>query len=314
MRSCRGELHVASMPNKTPRDPCSACGGEVADACVSPERMFGLGGRWEYSECPVCGLLRLENPPIALDRFYPPSYYSFRQPETPRLGSSGRVLRRVRSELALRGGSDRFEWARWLRGAASTRSRILDYGSGNGALVVELRKQGFRNVIGYDPYAQPSEYVANVLPDGEFRIVMLHHVLEHLPEPTETLSNVHGLLDEDGRAIIRVPLADSFAWRRYRGDWIALDPPRHHFGFTETALAILAGQAGFLIEASWRDSDELQFWGSEQYATGLPLTHPSSPAQGGDLFSRDMAGFILSARNLNRISLGDTGFFRLRAL
>jgi len=277
--------------------------------------MFGLGGRWEYSECSACGLLRLENPPESLDEFYPPSYYSFRPPEIPRVGPVGRFLRRIRAEAVLRGAPapSRFEWVPWLRGAASTSSRILDYGSGAGPLVVELRKHGFRNVLGYDPYAEGSNYVSNVLPGGTFGVVMLHHVLEHLPSPVQTLTHVRGLLDRGGSAIIRVPLADSFAWRRYRGDWVALDPPRHLFLFTETAMAVLAGRARFVVEDSWRDSNEFQFWGSEQYVAEVLMNNPNSPWQGGDMFSEEMAGFMLAARNLNRISLGDTGVFRLRS-
>lgn len=300
------------VPSQAALAPCSVCGGDVVEACSSPERMFGMGGSWRYSECSACGMLRLENPPSSLDAFYPRTYYSLRPPEEPRLGPSGRVLRRVRTEAALHGLRSRFDWAAWLRGAASTRSRILDFGSGAGTLVVELRKQGFQRVVGYDPYAASDEHVSNALPDGVFDVVMLHHVLEHLGDPADTLERVHKLLAPRGLAIVRVPLADSFSWRRYREDWVALDPPRHLFVFTETAIAILAGNASFAVESSWRDSSAFQFWASEQYSAGVPLSDPRSRWGGGDLYAEQVDGFALTARNLNRLARGDTGVFRLR--
>jgi hypothetical protein len=43
------------------------------------------------------------------------------------------------------------------------------------------------------------------LPRGHFGLITLHHVFEHLPEPTETLSQLRPLLAPNGALFIEVP-------------------------------------------------------------------------------------------------------------
>lgn len=100
---------------------------------------------------------------------------------------------------------------------------IGDFGCGNGGLLSELRKQGFRNLVGYD--ASPdcvdflksqgmmahSYQLGEELPtDAKFDAIILTQVLEHLLEPLHVLSVLKNHLEEDGLIFIEVPDATKF--------------------------------------------------------------------------------------------------------
>jgi hypothetical protein len=79
-------------------------------------------------------------------------------------------------------------------------------------------------------------------------------------------------------------------------------------------MEVLAAQAGLELEEIVWDSDEFQFWGSEQYLRDIPLTDAAS--YGGDLsksiFSLDdMKSFRARANQLNALKLGDQAAFYL---
>ena len=76
----------------------------------------------------------------------------------------------------------------------ATDSRILDVGYGDGALLNALSASGYRDLTGIDPFVEPIEPPApgvRVLSThprrgaGTYDIVMLHHSLEHLPDPAQ---------------------------------------------------------------------------------------------------------------------------------
>src|SRR5256885_2327700 len=89
---------------------------------------------------------------------------------------------------------------------------------------------------------QPAPVAASEL-DGSWNMVMFNHSFEHLPEPVQVLRRVARLLSPDGVCVIRIPVAGSYAWRRYREDWVQLDAPRHLFLHTTASLGKAAAAA-----------------------------------------------------------------------
>ncbi|HLD72468.1 MAG TPA: class I SAM-dependent methyltransferase [Candidatus Nanoarchaeia archaeon] len=59
-------------------------------------------------------------------------------------------------------------------------SLILDYGCGNGALFLELKKRGYLNTKGYEPFNE--KYSDSINQDQKYEVVYLTHVFEHIPD------------------------------------------------------------------------------------------------------------------------------------
>src|SRR6185436_10142585 len=113
---------------------------------------------------------------------------------------------------------------------------ILDVGAGAGKLLLDLNFLGFRNLVGVDPFIEKDIYHPSGVKilkkelkemDQEFDLVMFNHSFEHMPEPLAILRKAHQLVRPGHFLVVRIPLAGSFAWRKYGVDWMALDAPRH---------------------------------------------------------------------------------------
>lgn len=104
-----------------------------------------------------------------------------------------------------------------LRAHVGPGARLLDFGCGNGSFLVAARDAGF-NVEGieFSPSAIEGARERTGLPvsdletvrarGGRFDVVHLGDVLEHLPHPRETLTDLAGLLTPGGAFFIEGPL------------------------------------------------------------------------------------------------------------
>ena len=145
--------------------------------------------------------------------------------------------------------------------------------------------------------------------EGRFDWVMMHHSFEHVADPRALLASVREMLTSDGRVLIRMPVAGSWAWRNYRADWVQLDAPRHLAIYTADGFRRIAGECGFVLEDIFCDSWAFQFWGSELVQSGE--AHAGGP---GDRFTQQqMAAWATEAARLNRALDGDQAGFVLRA-
>ncbi|MBT4258603.1 MAG: class I SAM-dependent methyltransferase, partial [Nitrospina sp.] len=91
-------------------------------------------------------------------------------------------------------------------------------------------------------------------------------------------------------------------------NWIQLDAPRHFFLYSIESLKILAEKTKFKIKEIIYDSNESQFWGSQQFSEDIPLlaenSYAKNPAK--SIFSRaEIKGYKKMARELNSCSQGD---------
>jgi SAM-dependent methyltransferase len=304
--------------------------------------MFGTREEFSYLECRSCGCLQLQNVPDDFAPYYPKSYYSFQNPHAPPLPPRHKLAyRELRSLLLLRGvdlrnidaslrrkpiepTSEWLHWSVWLRGL-STRSSILDVGCGNGQLLLDRQRQGFRKLTGLDPYiAEDLRHgdalsIRRELPphSGPFDFIMLNHSLEHMSGHVDALLSLRKLLSTRGRILIRIPVADSYAFRHYGRYWVALDAPRHQYIHTVASLKLTAERAGLSVTSVRYDSLSFQFWGSEQYRRGIPLMDERSYGinAGGSVFSDDEIGeYKERARLLNSQGEGDSAGFLLERL
>jgi SAM-dependent methyltransferase len=305
-------------------EDCVACGSvSTRGRHEVPEAMFRTGDSFTYRECDVCGSLQIDAVPPDLGAHYDSDrYYSFAEPNQ-RLrrrwlrGTPARLALRLNTEVYLRTGVGRGRpWAR--RAGIRPADRILDLGCGQGAGLLLLHLLGYRHLLGADPFLDLSRDVMPGAPvlkathreiEGCFDWVMMHHSFEHVADPRALLASVRGLLADDGRVLIRMPVTGGWAWRNYRENWVQLDAPRHLVLYTADGFRRIAEECGFLLEDVFYDSGTFQFWGSELVRSGE--AHAGGP---GDRFTaRQMAAWATEAERLNRALDGDQACFVLRS-
>lgn len=307
---------------------CRLCGNRCGNRVhQAREMMFGTREVFTYLECGACGCLQLAKVPEDLGRHYPPSYYSLRASERRSRDLLRLYVNRKRAAhvfdrrnligwtaAKVFGEPDRFAWLKSVR--ATFNSRIADVGCGSGALLRQLRADGFRNLSGFDPNIAHSVeepalriHKAEVTSTCEtFDLIMLHHSLEHMPGQLETMRALRRTVDVAGMVIIRIPVV-GWAWRRYGVDWVQLDAPRHVVLHTRKSLCALARQCGFAVERIQYDSTEFQVFGSERYRKDIPLIDPRMDAQ---LTRKQVLAVRAKVRALNASAEGDQACFFLR--
>lgn len=294
---------------------CEICGVGVLDKShAAREMMYGLSESFSYGECNACGSLSLLDPPADMARYYPSDYYSFSAPAEP-----STFVRRWKGKLRLIPGLYRLSTSVKLRATFQTGLRrkwkILDVGCGSGNLVAYLHSIGCRDVAGLEPYFSGSSDALRIytcqlgeVVEGDWNLIMLHHTLEHMPQPRGTLKRIHDLLAPKGRCLVRIPVVN-WAWRQYGVNWVQLDAPRHLFLYTERALTQLASVSGFKVARIEYDSGPFQFWGSEMYIAGKALCTDWT----GEKCKR-ITEFEKRANELNAQHLGDQAAFFLERI
>lgn len=135
--------------------------------------------------------------------------------------------------------------------------KILDYGCGNGWLLSNLRQLGWET-YGMDFDDKAIEYCQSVglnvsrpdleqFPDSYFDAITINHVIEHLHDFDKLLRQCHMKLKSGGKIVIATPNTDSWLLKRYKSNWMQLDPPRHLQLFNLKNLSGLLSQTGFKI-------------------------------------------------------------------
>jgi SAM-dependent methyltransferase len=273
-------------------EACEVCGNSDGNRVHRVhEQMFALGDPFDYLECGACGCLQLLDVPASLDRYYPPEYHSLISAPVVQDPPPIAFLKRCRAAHVLQrpsligaavarafGIPPYYEWLQKSR--VRLDYSVLDVGSGTGGLLCALAREGFRSLTGVDPYLDRDLDYANgvrllkrELSDvtGAYDWILLNHSFEHIPDSRGVLRRVYNLLKPDRFALIRIPVAGSWAWRHYGEHWVQLDAPRHLILHTEKSMRLLAAEVGFQVQSVEHDSTDFTFWMSEQYAKG---THP----------------------------------------
>lgn len=291
--------------------------------------MYGLRDSFRYLECANCGCLSLLDLPTDWSRYYPGQYYSYNQLSAlKRLIKSSRnkfqfTGRGVFGRLAYKlfGKSPLVDWIQ--RSGVKPSGKVLDVGCGSGNMLLELQGLGFKKLVGIDPFMDASKVVGEVhlkkIPpttlDEAFDLIMMHHSFEHVLDPERDLRHLARCLTSDGRMIVRIPVADCWAWRTYGVNWVQLDPPRHTFLLTDKSMRMLADRCDLEVFDKEYDSASIQIWGSELYKKDVPLLDRRSPwvAPDTDFFDKtQLAEWDILADKLNKSSEGDQVVYYLK--
>jgi len=144
----------------------------------------------------------------------------------------------------------------FAHGRLPDEARVLDVGSGLCVFLARLQRHGFR-CTALDPDARAAEHARTVVGVeavcadfleadglGEFELVTLNKVLEHVADPVAMLTCAGGVLAPGGLVYVEVP----------DGEAAAADPDgpereeftiEHLHVFSPASLALLAARAGF---------------------------------------------------------------------
>ena len=300
---------------------CPFCGSSYVRTWRAPVRRFGTNDVFIVGECADCPALILLDPPEDPARYYPADYPSFsiqrRTWRTPlravrnrlmlgRHGPVARLVGRIRPHAA----------ARILdRTGTTPLSRVLDVGSGAGALLGDLALAGFTSLLGVDAYIPDGidgpgyTVIKGTLADidEQFDLVIFHHSLEHMRDQRAALAGAARVLAENGWCVIRIPVFPSAAWDTYHEHWFQLEMPRHEYIHSVKSLVRLAAEAGLSFEGVEYDSTAHQFAGSEGYRRGVKLR-----ATDRYFPRKQMREWQRQAREVNAAGRGDQAIFYFR--
>ncbi|HIH51955.1 MAG TPA: class I SAM-dependent methyltransferase [Nanoarchaeota archaeon] len=170
----------------------------------------------------------------------------------------------------------------WVRGTRIRKGeRILDNGSGTGQFLYELGKLGL-DTYGLEPGAFEDKGIESknlkikkgFLKQGLFEkkffdLITLNHVLEHVNNPKEVLTEINRLLKGDGLFIVGVPNTHSLARKIFKKTRLAYDLPRHLINYSDKNLINFLKKNGFKIVKVRYNSRPSQFSVSLRYLLGF---------------------------------------------
>jgi 2-polyprenyl-3-methyl-5-hydroxy-6-metoxy-1,4-benzoquinol methylase len=227
------------------------------------DSVFAAPGTWALSKCSrqECGMLWLDPMPLVSDLAIAyQEYYTHSNRETSNLRTFAKGVYRFLVEVLLFFVTVPGERARAKRMFIDREvpGRLLDVGCGRGDFLHTMAKRGW-DVHGVDfdraaAMAAKALYgldvrvgtLNDVVSSGDrFDVVTASHVLEHVPDPSEFLSQCRLLLKSGGMLILKTPNVGSFGHKLYANCWRGLEPPRHLHLFTINALNMCAAGAGF---------------------------------------------------------------------
>lgn len=223
--------------------PCDLCRSTEATVLFDTKDRLGLTTKlFQIAECAGCGVMRTL-PAMSeeeLSEFYPDEYWGG-----------------VPTEKWIR--SSQSDKTAFIRACRLSGGRILDVGCGAGFFLRALRgKEWERHGIEVGEKAARAaagllaskNIVRATLIDAAFEsetfdVVTFWSSLEHTNEPRKSLVEARRILKPGGTLVVQVPNAAGYQARQFKGDWFALDAPRHRYHFTPTSLNRILDEAGF---------------------------------------------------------------------
>jgi 2-polyprenyl-3-methyl-5-hydroxy-6-metoxy-1,4-benzoquinol methylase len=246
-----GRIRVKDIEN------CSLClskGDMVYENLV--DRIFGVGGTWNFMRCPRCALIWISPRAIPgdIEKLYTNYYTHEGFPGKEAVHAPNMYIERIHSLLRSLG-----------RGLITYLERskpghLLDVGCGNGDFLFRMRNLQWEVTgIDSDPGAVKfarQRYGLNVLqgnlmsvhlPQDSFDAITMNHVIEHVADPDGLLYECKRLLKDDGIILVATPNSESLGSKIFESAWVHWDPPRHLYVFCAETLGTCAKKSGVRI-------------------------------------------------------------------
>lgn len=236
-------------------DWCLSCGGALETVLDQVfDTRFGIPRPWRIACCETCRLVQTVPRPTQaeLKELYEAHYNFGGEKNTAYTRFREwflnswiyRMLLAVDGDVSFHG----------RKGAG----RLLDVGCNEGRSLQLYRKNGF-DAEGVELNEQAAAQArakgftvhSGTLSDHKgaapYGTVVLSNVIEHVPHPAETLTDIHGLLGKGGELWISCPNLNSWQRRLFGRRWVNWHPPFHLMHFTEQSLTSLLETSGFQV-------------------------------------------------------------------
>lgn len=244
---------------------CPNCGGQALEPwAASPDLLLRLGQDvFEYARCKKCSCVfqQLRPSEDTAGHFYQGDYAPYAKVKRKR--SPFRALHKIGIQISARITGETAAIAK-VMAARSAQLKgpdrvFLDFGCGGGALLDQYKKRFACTTIGMDFNASlfpelnkrghrtldTSAASWASMADDSVDLAVLNHVLEHLYHPRDTVRQLLRVLKPGGLLDIAVPNPDGVSAETFRGDWFALDAPRHVILYGPAAATALLKDCGF---------------------------------------------------------------------
>lgn len=270
---------------------CRICQNEKKNISFTlTEMMFGYRDKFDYFQCSSCDCMQIVSHPDDMSKYYPGDYYSYIiENKLKRPG----LFRQLQCQLIIR--SDKsllstiiaykykppsyYEVLKNLK-LFNRSSPVLDIGSGNGELIKNFYRVGYKDLTGIDPYVEKDiiynkrlriEKKSLFEVTRQYDVIMLNHSLEHMDHQEKVLKKLETILSKNGRILVRIPIVSKPLMDKYGVNVVSLDPPRHFYLHSFKSISLLLERTGFIIEKIIYDAHEFSCWASEQYQKNISL-------------------------------------------
>ena len=144
------------------------------------------------------------------------------------------------------------------------RGKVLEVGSGFGYLLSTFREDGW-DVTGCDPWkaactfarathgidARPVILEDACIVDNTFDVVIMNHVIEHMPDPLSSLREINRVLKPGGHLVIETPRYDTLMFKLLGKRERSISCDGHIYFFTSDSLEKLYSLAAFRRVKLW---------------------------------------------------------------
>ncbi len=244
---------------------CVSCSGPVVIIGRCYDTRFGLPQAFGIGRCRECRLEQTVSsfPPDQLKRLYE-LYYNFGGERNTRYTQ---LRERVLASRLYRW------WLAWdgdisfhsVRGSG----RLLDIGCNEGRGLHRYQQNGFLVVEGLElntgaaqlararGFTVYTQQLEEFRPTEPYDVIVLSNVLEHIPDPKQTLVRIRRLLRPGGQVWISCPNNASWLRSLFGNFWINWHVPFHIVHFSPTSLQRVLEDAGFKLKCIRQETPSL---------------------------------------------------------
>jgi len=245
---------------------CPLCGATDRHTVYADmqDYLSGIPGHFAIARCTTCNLSYLCPRPTAarLGDYYPDDYTPFLA--APAVSNARRRLFAMLFTLVVLPYRLRYGHERITLPPFGDR-RLLDVGCGAGAYLQDMQRLGW-DVHGSDLSPTAVREAASRVGSSHvhlgtlaavdssvtcFDLITMNHILEHVPDPVETLQEAARRLAPHGKVKIIVPDVSGWEARLFGRYWVGLDVPRHLINFSRSTLEDALSRSSLCVD-SWR--------------------------------------------------------------
>lgn len=230
---------------------CPICNGKVFIEFLETEDYFLTKNKFSIVQCEDCGF-KLTNPKPKQEDL--PQYYDSTEYISHSNADKGLVnkIYQIVRKFALKSKVKLID--RYIDSG-----QVLDIGCGTGEFLNAMQQSKYE-VTGIEPNEDARKqarrnYGLKVIDENQikelrkthFNVITLWHVLEHVYNLEERISQLQELIATEGILIVAVPNPSSFDAKHYGKFWAAYDCPRHLYHFNQITIRKLFGKYGFEV-------------------------------------------------------------------